>query len=70
MRIICIIPHVLVAAALFLCVACRSSSTTTVTPGSASVGQQLIDLKKAYDSGAISQKEYESMRKALVKQND
>ena len=29
-------------------------------------GQQLLDLKKALDSGAISQKEYEALRKKVI----
>jgi hypothetical protein len=32
-----------------------------------SVGQQLIDLKKARDSGALSAAEYDSQRKLLLK---
>ena len=32
-----------------------------------SVGQQLIELKKARDSGALSQKEYESQKSKLIK---
>jgi hypothetical protein len=34
---------------------------------SVSVGQQLIDLKKARDSGALSEREYQSQRAALIK---
>jgi hypothetical protein len=37
------------------------SDITTTTKG-----QQLLDLKKALDSGAISQKEYESLRKKVL----
>lgn len=29
-------------------------------------GQQLLDLKKAFDSGAINQKEYEEQRKRIL----
>ena len=32
-----------------------------------SVGQQLIDLKKAHDSNAMSADEYDSQRKQLLK---
>jgi hypothetical protein len=32
-----------------------------------SVGQQLIDLKKARDTGALSQREYESQKAALIR---
>lgn len=35
-------------------------STTTA-------GQQLLDLKKAYEAGAISKDEYEKMRERIVK---
>ncbi len=38
----------------------KSEISTTTT------GQQLIDLKKAYDSGAISQSEYERERKKIL----
>jgi hypothetical protein len=43
------------------------SSTEVVAPTvSVSVGQQLIDLKKARDTGALSQNDYQSHRKALI----
>jgi len=32
----------------------------------ATIGQQLIGLKKALDSGAINQKEYERERKKIL----
>ncbi len=38
----------------------RSEITT------ATVGQQLMDLKKALDSGAITQQEYEQQRKKIL----
>jgi hypothetical protein len=34
---------------------------------SVSVGQQLIDLKKAKDSGALSAREYESQKEQLIR---
>jgi hypothetical protein len=37
------------------------SEVTTTT-----VGQQLLDLKKALDAGAIDQKEYERERKKIL----
>ena len=40
----------------------RSEVTTTT------VGQQLIDLKKALDSGAMTQQEYEQQRKKILEQ--
>ena len=41
----------------------KSQITTTT------VGQQLIDLKKAYDAGAMTQQEYEQQRKKILNQN-
>jgi hypothetical protein len=32
----------------------------------ATVGQQLIDLKKAHDSGALTEKEYQNQRTQLI----
>ena len=32
----------------------------------ATVGQELIDLKKALDSGAISQKEYDDLKQKII----
>lgn len=31
-----------------------------------SIGQQLIDLKRAHEGGALSQREYERQRKTLI----
>lgn len=38
----------------------RTQTTTTTT------GQELMDLKKAYDSGVISEKEYERKREEIL----
>lgn len=57
-------PIVFVLACGFLA-AC--SSTEVVAPTmNVSVGQQLIDLKKAKDSGALSEKEWEQQKKSLI----
>lgn len=54
---------VLVAAAMLA----GCSSTEVVAPTvSVSIGQQLIDLKKARDSGALSQNDYLRQRQALI----
>ena len=39
--------------------------TTTVT--TTTTGQQLIDLQKALDDGAVTQKEYDRKRKEILK---
>jgi hypothetical protein len=61
---------VLVAAnlAVSLLPGCRSKQT--VQTQGASVGQQLQDLDKAYKDGTINQKEYERLKKAIIKKND
>jgi hypothetical protein len=41
-----------------------SDTTTVNTP---TVGQQLLDLKKAYDAGTLSHDEYERMRQAILR---
>jgi hypothetical protein len=46
------------------------ASKQTVHTPTASVGQQLQDLDKAYKDGTINQKEYEKLRKAIIKKND
>ena len=57
------------AALVALCalVACSSARTEVMPPTvNVSIGQQLIDLKKARDSGAMSQKEYEQQTRKLI----
>lgn len=56
----------LLAVSLSACGGGGADSSTTVT--TTTVGQQLTDLKKALDAGAISQNEYESQRKKILNQ--
>lgn len=47
--------------------ACSSATTDVLPPTvSVSIGQQLIDLKKAKDAGALSEKEYQAQVKRLI----
>lgn len=39
---------------------------STIKAETTTTGQQLIDLKKAYEQGAISEKEYERERKKIL----
>lgn len=49
--------------------ACGSDDERTVVKTeSTSRGQQLIDLQRAYDNGAISRKEYEREREKVLKE--
>jgi hypothetical protein len=47
---------------------CSSSKTTSNT--SATVGQQLIDLDRAYKDGVITKDQYEKMKKELIRKYD
>jgi hypothetical protein len=53
----------------FLLPACGGPDVVRPTV-SVSVGQQLIDLKKARDSGAMSEREYASQKDQLIKNVD
>ena len=55
------------AVALVVLGACSSASTEVLPPTvSVSIGQQLIDLKKARDAGALSDKEYQAQVKRVI----
>ena len=53
---------------LLLIGGCVSSSE--IKSPQSSVGQQLMDLQHAYQKGIISEKEYDRLRKAIIKEND
>ena len=52
--------------AMSLGVAACGGSTTTVKQ-TETQGQQLLDLKEAYDSGVISEREYNDAKKRILK---
>ena len=64
--------RLLLACAFTACVAatgCGSSSKANVTvtgTTTVSTGQELIDLKRALDEGAISQRDYDKVQKILL----
>jgi hypothetical protein len=55
------------AAVAFIALLSGCSSTEVVRQLDLSVGQQLIDLKKARDNGALSASEYEEQRRKLIR---
>lgn len=65
-------PRRLLLCALAACAAlagCGSSSKANVTvtgTTTVSTGQELIDLKRALDEGAISQRDYDKVHKILL----
>lgn len=56
--------------AMLFCVVAQlgacSGSDTVVQQSPQTHGQQLIDLKKAYDDGIITKREYEKSREAII----
>jgi hypothetical protein len=54
-------------AALLVLGGCSSATTEALAPTiSVSVGQQLIDLKKAKEAGALSEKEYQAQVRRVI----
>ena len=60
----------LVATALIVAVAASGCISSSRINNQASTGQQLQDLEKTYRDGIITQKEYERLKKALIRKND
>jgi uncharacterized lipoprotein YmbA len=54
-------------AVAFIALLTGCSSTEVVRQLDLSVGQQLIDLKKARDNGALTASEYEDQRRKLIR---
>jgi hypothetical protein len=58
---------ILVPLAVAGCLSFGGGSDTSTTVNPPTTGQQLLDLKKAYDAGVISAQEYEAMREAILR---
>jgi len=54
---------------MFGAVACGGGAEVQSKVSTATVGQQLLDLKKAYDSGAVTKQEYEQQRKKILEKD-
>jgi hypothetical protein len=54
------------AMVLLLCGGCWNADNHVVQLGDVSIGQQLIDLKTAHDSGAITDTEYAEVKAKLI----
>lgn len=62
------LPVALGLPALTLAACGSDDERTVVKTESTSRGQQLIDLQRAYENGAISRKEYEREREKILKE--
>jgi hypothetical protein len=60
----------LLAAAVLSLTLLPGCGSTTHVQNQTSVGQQLQDLDKSYKDGLITQKEYEKLKKKIIKEND
>ncbi|HEY2629543.1 MAG TPA: SHOCT domain-containing protein [Usitatibacter sp.] len=49
---------------------CSSPPVVVTPPITVSVGQQLIDLKKARDSGALTEREYQDQKAQFIRNVD
>ncbi len=64
-----IVPALIGLSALTLltgCIGLHIGGGSTTRPESATIGQQLIDLQKAKDAGAISDAEYQAQKAKLL----
>jgi hypothetical protein len=61
-----LIMGVALSSALMLAGCGGGGADSTVHNTTVSKGQALIDLKKAYDAGAISEREYEKQREQIL----
>lgn len=52
--------------AVVLALSACSSTEVVRAPVEATIGQQLIDLKSAFNNGALSSREYDSQRRRLI----
>ncbi len=46
---------------------CGGGANTDISQSDQTLGQELIDLQKAHESGAITEKEYKAAKKKLLK---
>ncbi len=58
--------ELLIPTALVFALAGCSSTDVVRAPMDVSIGQQLIDLKKAHDNGVLSLSEYDNQRRRLI----
>ena len=58
--------HAILVACLALLAGCFNGGNSNISLGDVSLGQQLIDLKRALDEDAITEDEYEAAKAQLM----
>jgi uncharacterized membrane protein len=53
--------------ASFTFAGCGRKQSTTVETTNTTLGQELVDLQKAYEKGIISEKQYNDLKKKAIK---
>lgn len=69
-RVAAVVVSMMVAASLWGC--CGGSKTVEQTPVNVqtkTTGEQLMDLQKAYESGAIDEKQYNKMKQEIIEKS-
>jgi uncharacterized membrane protein len=65
-RILIALSLLLLSLSLVDCAGCGRGGEATVEARTTTLGQELQDLKAAYDQGILSEKEYNKKRKELL----
>jgi uncharacterized membrane protein len=65
-RILIALSVLLLSLSLVDCAGCGRGGEATVEARTTTLGQELQDLKAAYDQGILSEKEYNKKRKELL----
>ncbi len=60
----------MIATAIFIAACGGGGATTQQDIRTTTTGQELLDLKKARDAGAISQEEYDKQRAEILKRSN
>jgi hypothetical protein len=68
-----LLPCLALAGLMLACAGCWGGGSTTTSYSetkTVTTGQELMDLKKARDSGAISEAEYQRLRENIIKKSN
>ena len=67
-RIFALVLTIVLCVTLIACSGDKKEMKSEPATVTTTLGQELLDLKKAYEDGIITEKEYEKAKKALIEQ--